>query len=88
MVSNTNELKVLRAQKKKILEKVMDKETYKVAVDILNKFGDKPLKTTPTQDMSGKYGWGHFTLCQKTSVTQPSNSSSGCYKHFSFTIKK
>lgn len=31
----------------------MDKETYKVAVDILNKFGDKPLKTTPTQDMSG-----------------------------------
>lgn len=39
--SNTEELKQLRAEKKKILEKVMDKETYKVAVDILNKFGDK-----------------------------------------------
>lgn len=44
VVINTNELKQLRAEKKKILEKVMDKETYKVAVDILNKFGDKSHK--------------------------------------------
>lgn len=41
VVTNTNELKELRAEKKKILEKVMDKETYKVAVEILNKFGEK-----------------------------------------------
>ncbi|XP_055598896.1 endoplasmic reticulum junction formation protein lunapark-B [Uranotaenia lowii] len=44
VVRNTNKLKDLRAEKKKILEKVMDKETYKVAVDILNKFGDKSHK--------------------------------------------
>lgn len=48
---NTEELKQLRAEKKKILEKVMDKETYKVAVDILNKFGDKSQRTQ-TQSLS------------------------------------
>lgn len=48
---NTEELKQLRAEKKKILEKVMDKETYKVAVDILNKFGDKTQRTQ-TQSLS------------------------------------
>lgn len=52
VISNTNELKELRAEKKKILEKVMDKETYKVAVDILNKFGDKSHKMQ-TQTLSG-----------------------------------
>lgn len=31
----------LRAEKKKIIEKVMEKETYKVAIEILNKFGDR-----------------------------------------------
>ncbi|XP_055387069.1 endoplasmic reticulum junction formation protein lunapark-A [Condylostylus longicornis] len=34
-------LKKLRGEKKKVLEKVMDKETYKVALEILNRFGDK-----------------------------------------------
>uniref|UniRef100_A0A182NTL3 Endoplasmic reticulum junction formation protein lunapark n=1 Tax=Anopheles dirus TaxID=7168 RepID=A0A182NTL3_9DIPT len=38
---NANKLKDLRAEKKKILENVMEKETYKVAVEILDKFGDK-----------------------------------------------
>uniref|UniRef100_A0A182PD21 Endoplasmic reticulum junction formation protein lunapark n=1 Tax=Anopheles epiroticus TaxID=199890 RepID=A0A182PD21_9DIPT len=38
---NANKLKDLRADKKKILENVMEKETYKVAVEILDKFGDK-----------------------------------------------
>lgn len=51
VISNTEELKQLRAEKKKILEKVMDKETYKVAVDILNKFGDKSQRTQ-TQSLS------------------------------------
>lgn len=51
VISNTEELKLLRAEKKKILEKVMDKETYKVAVDILNKFGDKSQRTQ-TQSLS------------------------------------
>lgn len=45
VISNTEELKQLRAEKKKILEKAMEKETYKVAVDILNKFGDKSQRT-------------------------------------------
>uniref|UniRef100_A0A1Q3F3I5 Endoplasmic reticulum junction formation protein lunapark n=1 Tax=Culex tarsalis TaxID=7177 RepID=A0A1Q3F3I5_CULTA len=48
---NTEALKLLRAEKKKILEKVMDKETYKVAVDILNKFGEKSQRTQ-TQSLS------------------------------------
>ncbi|XP_058451319.1 endoplasmic reticulum junction formation protein lunapark-B [Malaya genurostris] len=51
VVINTNELKELRAEKKRILEKVMDKETYKVAVDILNRFGDKSHKAQ-TQSLS------------------------------------
>ncbi|XP_058058573.1 endoplasmic reticulum junction formation protein lunapark-B [Anopheles bellator] len=38
---NSNKLKDLRTEKKKILEKVMEKETYKVAVEILDKYGDK-----------------------------------------------
>lgn len=38
---NSNKLSTLRAKKKKVIEQVMDKETYKVAVDILNKFGNK-----------------------------------------------
>uniref|UniRef100_A0A182RJ89 Endoplasmic reticulum junction formation protein lunapark n=1 Tax=Anopheles funestus TaxID=62324 RepID=A0A182RJ89_ANOFN len=38
---NANKLKDLRADKKKILENVMEKETYKVAVEILDKFGEK-----------------------------------------------
>lgn len=54
VIGNTEELKQLRAEKKKILEKVMDKETYKVAVDILNKFGDKSQRTQ-TQSLSGKF---------------------------------
>lgn len=52
VIINTNELKELRAEKKKILEKVMDKETYKVAVDILNKFGEKSVKMQ-NQALSG-----------------------------------
>lgn len=52
VVYNTEELKQLRAEKKKILEKVMDKETYKVAVDILAKFGDKTQRPQ-TQSMGG-----------------------------------
>ncbi|XP_050077752.1 endoplasmic reticulum junction formation protein lunapark-B [Anopheles maculipalpis] len=38
---NANKLKDLRTDKKKILENVMEKETYKVAVEILDKFGEK-----------------------------------------------
>lgn len=44
VIINMNELKELRTEKKKILEKVMDKETYKVAVEILRKFGEKSMK--------------------------------------------
>ncbi|XP_055641337.1 endoplasmic reticulum junction formation protein lunapark-B [Toxorhynchites rutilus septentrionalis] len=51
VIRNTNKLKLLRAEKKKILEQVMDKETYKVAVDILNKFGDNSQKAQ-TQSLS------------------------------------
>ncbi|XP_058981074.1 endoplasmic reticulum junction formation protein lunapark-A-like [Musca domestica] len=43
---NSKKLTALRAEKKKILEQVMDKETYKVAVNLLARFADKPSRTT------------------------------------------
>ncbi|KAI8127563.1 Protein lunapark-B [Lucilia cuprina] len=43
---NSKKLTALRAEKKKILEQVMDKETYKVAVNLLARFADKPSKTS------------------------------------------
>lgn len=46
---NTTKLNKLKSEKKKVLEKVMDKETYKVAIEILNRFGDK----TTTPKLSG-----------------------------------
>lgn len=42
MVSNSEKSVELRKKKKKILEEVMDTETYKVAKEILDRFGDKP----------------------------------------------
>ena len=42
MVSNSEKSVELRKKKKKILEQVMDTETYKVAKEILDRFGDKP----------------------------------------------
>lgn len=46
---NGKKLEILRAEKKKILEVVMDKETYNVALDLLNRFGDKTNGFKPTQ---------------------------------------
>lgn len=37
--NNSEQLQDLRLEKKEILEKVMNKETYKVALEILNRFG-------------------------------------------------
>lgn len=45
MVSNSEKSVELRKKKKKILEEVMDTETYKVAKEILDRFGDKPQHT-------------------------------------------
>jgi len=46
----------VKKKKKKILEEVMDTETYKVAKEILDRFGDKaqqnPLETKPVQNLS------------------------------------
>lgn len=40
MNKNSTELQKLRSEKKKILEEVQEKETYKVALEILKKFAD------------------------------------------------
>lgn len=45
-LSNRSKLVSLRAEKKKILEKVMETETYKVARDILDKFAPDQLQKT------------------------------------------
>uniref|UniRef100_W8BTD6 Endoplasmic reticulum junction formation protein lunapark n=2 Tax=Ceratitis capitata TaxID=7213 RepID=W8BTD6_CERCA len=44
---NSNKLTALHAEKKKILEQVMDKETYKVAVKLLARYGDKSSAQKP-----------------------------------------
>lgn len=49
---NSSKLKVLRAEKKKLIEKVMDKETYKVAIEILNRFADKTNGFKPTGNLT------------------------------------
>lgn len=49
---NANQLKTLRAEKKKIIEKVMDKETYKVALEILNRFADTTTRLQHQQTIS------------------------------------
>lgn len=49
---NANQLKTLRAEKKRLIEQVMDKETYKVALEILNRFGDTSARIQH-QQMSG-----------------------------------
>lgn len=49
---NANQLKTLRAEKKKIIEQVMDKETYKVALDILNRFADTTTRLQHQQTIS------------------------------------
>lgn len=59
IVSNSEKSVELRKRKKKILEEVMDTETYKVAKEILDRFGDKPQNTpfeakgplTPTSNL-------------------------------------
>lgn len=51
MISNSEKSVELRKKKKKILEEVMDTETYKVAKEILDRFGDKPQPTLQLQDL-------------------------------------
>lgn len=50
---NADKLKTLRAEKRKTLEQVMDKETYKVAVEILNRFGDRDTRLPPQSVAAG-----------------------------------
>lgn len=38
---NSKKLGIMKEQKQKIIEQVKDKETYKVALELLNRFGDK-----------------------------------------------
>ncbi|KAK4002814.1 hypothetical protein OUZ56_004615 [Daphnia magna] len=45
MVRKSEKSVELRKKKKKILEHVMDTETYKIAKEILDRFGDKPQNT-------------------------------------------
>ena len=41
IIKNEKKLELLKQRKLKILDEVMEKETYKVAKEILDKFGDK-----------------------------------------------
>lgn len=41
----------LRNEKRQVLQNVMDKETYKVALEILNTFGDKSMRLKASQDL-------------------------------------
>ncbi|GLV36393.1 Lunapark [Carabus blaptoides fortunei] len=44
---NESKLSILRTEKRKLLDKVMDTETYKVAKDILEKFAPDQLRKSP-----------------------------------------
>lgn len=70
VLRNSNKLKDLRTEKKKILEKVMEKETYKVAVEILDKFGDKSHRLQ-TQAINAS-----LTVCYLRSLRSHSRISS------------
>lgn len=54
---NAQKLKELRAEKKKTIEQVMDKETYKVALEILNRFGDAATRAQHQPIGAGKLVW-------------------------------
>ena len=41
IINNEKKLELLKQRKLKILDEVMEKETYKVAKEILDRFGDK-----------------------------------------------
>lgn len=62
--NNTQKLNDLQIKKKEILEKVMDNETYKVALSLLNRFGD----AKPTAIRTA-------TIAPILTVTNPSQSS-------------
>lgn len=59
---NASQLKTLRAEKKKIIEQVMDKETYKVALEILNRFGDASTRSQNQLVPNGEYGCSDYTI--------------------------
>lgn len=63
---NNRELIKLRREKKEILQNVMDKETYKVALEILNTFGDQSMKIKPAHELS-KSAWQFFFATMKSS---------------------
>uniref|UniRef100_U5EPS4 Endoplasmic reticulum junction formation protein lunapark n=1 Tax=Corethrella appendiculata TaxID=1370023 RepID=U5EPS4_9DIPT len=76
---NSTKLSNLRAEKKKILERVMDKETYKVAVEILNKFGDKSTncyrpQTQSTSALTPIKANQPITATPKSAPLQPQSS--------------
>lgn len=51
---NNRRLIQLRHEKRQVLQNVMDKETYKVALEILNTFGDKSMRLKANQDLMGE----------------------------------
>ena len=52
IIRDEKKLELLKKRKLKILDEVMEKETYKVAKEILDKFGDKA-QTGPRQPLPG-----------------------------------
>ena len=66
IIKNEKKLELLKQRKLKILDEVMEKETYKVAKEILDKFGDK------SQGLSGS--GSRPTLPGLSGVFKPSNS--------------
>lgn len=59
---NANQLKKLRADKKKMIEQVMDKETYKVACEILNRFGDATTRAQHQPIANGMFEHAPFSF--------------------------
>ncbi|KAF7283953.1 hypothetical protein GWI33_022778 [Rhynchophorus ferrugineus] len=77
LIKNEKKLVTLKEKKKKILENVMETETYKVAKQILDKFGNeqkKPIIATPFAQKSTPLGTpkaGESVIRQRPAAAKP-----------------
>ncbi|XP_069687633.1 endoplasmic reticulum junction formation protein lunapark-B isoform X2 [Periplaneta americana] len=75
LTRNQEKLHDMREEKKKLLEDVMDKETYKVAKEILEKFAPDQLRKPTSMTIPTRMVPSSSTAIQRRSVSTPAPSS-------------
>lgn len=77
LTRNQEKLHDMREEKKKLLEEVMDKETYKVAKEILEKFAPDQLRKPSNMSMPTRMALpSNTTTVQRRSVSTPASTAS------------